>query len=146
MTALPEWGWDPEQGHHDGCHACRPDGLGLRVWAEGEVAHGQVHLTARHQGSPNHVHGGVIAELFDDVLGTVSMLHRVPAVTGTLQVRYRAPAFTEQTYRLQARLVGREGRRLMITGEMTGPQGLVAEADGIWVQVRLEHFESSVAD
>jgi acyl-coenzyme A thioesterase PaaI-like protein len=143
VSALPDWGWDPEHGHHDGCHACRADGLGLRVWAEGQVAHGEAYLGARLQGSPNHVHGGVLAEMFDDVLGTVSMLHGVIAVTGTLQVRYRAPAFLEQTYHVQARLVSREGRKLMIAGEMTGPQGLVAEADGTWVQVALDHFDST---
>ncbi len=143
MSATP--GWDPVQGHPENCHACREDGLGLRVWAEGQVARGEVALDGRHSGSPHHAHGGVIAELLDDVLGTVSMLHGVRAVTGTLEIRYRSPAFLGRTYQLSSRLVSREGRRLVISGEMTGPQGLVAEATGTWVQVNLEHFEPGAA-
>jgi acyl-CoA thioesterase FadM len=129
-----------ESGHFEGCYACGPHGLGARVWIDGETARGEIALDARHAGSPHHAHGGIAAMLLDEVLGTVTLIHGIAAVTGTLEVRYRSPAFLGQTYQLSARLTGIEGRRVLIAGEMTGPQGLVAEADGIWIQVDVGHF------
>lgn len=131
---------DPRTGHFEGCYACGPHGLGARVWIDGETARGEIALDARHAGSPHHAHGGVVAMLLDEVLGTVSMIHGIAAVTGTLEIRYRSPAFLGRTYQLSGRLLGIEGRRLQIAGEMTGPQGLVAEAEGTWIQVDLGHF------
>jgi len=113
------------------------------VWADGEVARGEIALDARHAGSPHHAHGGVTAALLDEVLGTVAIIHRIAAVTGTLEIRYRAPAFLGHTYQLSARLLGIEGRRVKIVGEMTGPDGLVAEAAGTWIRVDLGHFAPS---
>jgi acyl-coenzyme A thioesterase PaaI-like protein len=139
MTAPPNW--SPQNGHYEGCFGCSRHGLGARVWVDGETARGEITLDSRHAGSPNHAHGGVISMLLDEVLGTVCMIHGIAAVTGTLTIRYRSPAFLGHTYQLSGHLRGIEGRRLQIVGEMTGPQGLVAEAEGTWIRVHLEHFE-----
>lgn len=138
MSAQPVW--DPVMGHNEECYVCRADGLGARVWADGEVARAEIALDQRHAGSPHHAHGGIVAALLDEVLGTVAMIHRIAAVTGTLEIRYRSPAFLGRTYQLSARLIGIERRKLTIAGEMVGPQGLVAEATGIWITVDLDHF------
>lgn len=140
MAMSAELTRDPQSGHFKGCYACGPHGLGARVWIEGETARGEIALDERHAGSPHHAHGGIVAMLLDEVLGTVSLIHGLDAVTGTLEIRYRSPAFLGQTYQLSARLVGIEGRRVLIAGEMTGPQGLVAEADGTWIKVDVGHF------
>jgi acyl-coenzyme A thioesterase PaaI-like protein len=138
MSTSPSW--TPETGHYEGCYVCAPHGLGARVWVDGEIARAEIALDSRHAGSPNHAHGGVIAMLLDEVLGTVAMIHGIAAVTGTLEIKYRSPAFLGETYQLSARLLGSEGRRLQIVGDMTGPQGLVAEATGTWVRVDMKHF------
>jgi acyl-coenzyme A thioesterase PaaI-like protein len=138
MSARPTW--DPQTGHYDGCYVCGAHGLGARVWIDGEIARGEIALDARHAGSPHHAHGGVVSMLLDEVLGTVSLIHGISAVTGTLEIRYRAPAFLGHTYQLSGWLVGVQGRRVQIAGEMTGPQGLVAEANGTWIKVDVAHF------
>ena len=42
---------------------------------------------------------------------------------------------------LRARLVSAEGRRMHVTGEMLGDEGVIAEGDGIWVTVDSSHFD-----
>ena len=44
-----------------------------------------------YEGPPTCVHGGVIAETFDEVLGAANMVAGNPGMTGTLTVRYRKP-------------------------------------------------------
>ncbi len=44
-----------------------------------------------YEGPPTCVHGGVIAEVFDEVLGAANIVAGVRAMTGTLTVRYRKP-------------------------------------------------------
>lgn len=130
----------PDITHVPECCACGEGGLALRRWTDGECVFGEVLLDARHGGYSNTAHGGMIAAFLDDVLGSVPQLHGHLAVTGTLQVRYRRPGILGRRYKLSAHLIAAEGRRLEITGEMTGDEGLIAEATGTWVTVDPEHY------
>ncbi len=47
--------------------------------------------TTPYEGPPTCVHGGVIAELFDELLGISNILAGPGAMTGTLTIRYRRP-------------------------------------------------------
>ncbi len=56
-----------------------------------------------YEGPPTCVHGGVIAEAFDEVLGAANMVAGNPAMTGTLTVRYRKPTPLRTDLRMEAR-------------------------------------------
>jgi uncharacterized protein (TIGR00369 family) len=131
--------------HVADCCACGVHGLGLVRTTDGESVYGEVTLDHRHGGYSNTAHGGMIAVFLDDVLGTVPQLHGHLAVTGTLQIRYVRPGIVGRRYTLTARLVSHQGRRMEITGEMVGDEGLIAEASGIWVTVDENHHADAAA-
>ena len=137
-------GPDSQPRHPAGCLACgttNPASLGMHLWAEGGEARGEVLLDARHAGAEGFAHGGAIATFLDEVMGWVLQHRGVLVVTGSLEVRYRAPARLGRRFALRARLVGAEGRRMHVTGEMLGDESVIAEGDGIWVTVDSSHFD-----
>jgi len=107
-----------------------PDG------APGVVAHLRVGLA--HEGPPHGVHGGVIAAVFDELLGHAQHAHGIQALTASLTVRYRALTPIDQDLELSAQVVHVEGRRWH--GKATCRVGgiLTAEADALFVGVDLE--------
>ena len=124
-----------------GCGAENPAWLGMHLWAESGEARGEVLLDDRHQGAPGYCHGGAIATFLDEVMGWVPQHRGTLVVTGRLEVRYRSPARLGERFTLRARLVDAEGRRMHITGEMMGDEGLIAEGDGVWITVDESHFD-----
>ena len=131
--------------HVPECCACGVGGLGLRRTTDGERVYGEIVLDERHEGYSNTAHGGMIATFLDDVLGSVPGLHGHMAVTGTLEIRYRRPGIIGRRYTLTAWLVSEQGRRMEIAGEMTGDEGLIAEATGTWVRVDEAHYAEAAA-
>src|SRR5262249_52665574 len=55
------------------------------------AVHGTGNLDAAYEGPPGCVHGGVIAALFDELLGVANISAGVGAMTGTLTITYRSP-------------------------------------------------------
>lgn len=47
-----------------------PGGMGLQFYAEGETIVAPLTLDERHEGPPQHVHGGFSAALLDEMMGT----------------------------------------------------------------------------
>ena len=60
-----------------------PDENG-EVWSD-------FHLGAAYEGPPDHVHGGVLALVLDQLLGESAGAGGRPGMTGTLTLRYRRP-------------------------------------------------------
>jgi len=88
-----------------------------------------------YEGPPSCVHGGVIAATFDEVLGAAIMVAGHPGMTGTLTVRYRKPTPLRTELRLEARFLGREGRKIRTWAGMYHDEVLTAEADGLFIEV-----------
>lgn len=133
--------------HYPGCFGCgeeRPEGLHLRVVAgEGLSVSASFAVGPAHQGAPGLIHGGLLSTAFDEVMGTVSWLLRVPAVTGRLETDFLRPVPVGHGVHLAAWCVGRAGRKIYHRAEARldasdGP--LVAKAAALFVVVGLEHF------
>jgi acyl-coenzyme A thioesterase PaaI-like protein len=93
----------------------------------------------RYEGMPGWVHGGAIALAFDLILGLAAgWVAQRPSMTGTLTLKYRQPSrlWTELVYEAKAEPVGT--RTIRSTGTLAGPDGVCAEADGIWVKAKTE--------
>lgn len=99
------------------------------------VVHGRATFTPPFCGPPNHVHGGVVALVFDELLGTVNVANGLGAMTGTLTIRYRRPTPLHQEVRMEGRSTGVEGRKVFASGSMWHGDVLLAEAEGIFIQV-----------
>jgi len=97
---------------------------------------GQANFGFAYEGPPTCVHGGVIAELLDEVMGAATIVSEHPGMTGTLTIRYRKPTPLNTDLRVEARFVGQDGRKLRIWGGVFHGDVLTAEADGVFIEVR----------
>jgi hypothetical protein len=88
-----------------------------------------------YEGPPTCVHGGVIAELFDELLGLANLVVGQAAMTGTLKVRYKRPTPLLAPLDLVARFTGKEGRKVFTWGSIIHEGETTAEAEGIFIEV-----------
>jgi hypothetical protein len=102
----------------------------------GIEAHGT--FGAPYEGPPGHVHGGMIALAFDEVLGIANIAAEHPGMTARLIVHYRQPTPLFHELHFKAALDRIEGRRIMSRAELWDGETLTAEAEGLFVQPRPE--------
>ena len=93
-----------------------------------------------YEGPPTCVHGGVIAETFDEMLGAANMVAGNPGMTGTLTVRYRKPTPLRTPLRIEARCLRRDGRKIFTWAGIYHGDLLTAEADGLFIEVNPAQF------
>jgi acyl-coenzyme A thioesterase PaaI-like protein len=104
------------------------------------VVRGSGVLGPAYEGPPGCVHGGMIASLFDEILGVANIAAGVGAMTGTLTIKYRSPTplMTELTF--AARHLGVDGRKVRAVGTIHAGERLCAEAEGIFILVDQSKF------
>ncbi len=96
---------------------------------------GTVTFGYQFEGPPTCVHGGIIAELFDELLGMANLVVGEGAMTGTLKIRYNRPTPLLAPLDLVARRTGRDGRKVYAWGGIYSNGELTAEAEGIFIDV-----------
>ncbi len=99
-----------------------------------------------YEGPPTCVHGGVIAQTFDELLGAANMVAGHPGMTGTLTVRYRKPTPLRTALRIEARCVSRSGRKVRTWAGMYHGDVMTAEAEGIFIEVAPVRFLAIAED
>jgi acyl-coenzyme A thioesterase PaaI-like protein len=141
---------DSIRSHYGRCFGCGPDhptGLHLELTAgEGCSIHAQLVVGEHHQGAPGLAHGGLLAAAFDEALGTVTWLLRVPVVTAHLETDFRRPVPVGSTLLLDAECYAVAGRKIYsravgCLGSADGPVAVTARA--VFVTVPLEHFRAN---
>lgn len=133
--------------HYAECFGCGPEhrtGLHLQVTVGEDVsAIAEFTVGEHHQGAPGLAHGGVLTAAFDEALGTVGWLLRMPLVTGRLETDFLRPVPVGTTLHIVARCTGMAGRKVYTQAEgcLDGPDGQPAlRAAALFVAVPLEHF------
>jgi acyl-coenzyme A thioesterase PaaI-like protein len=107
-----------------------PDGgLGVRA---------RLRIGMAHEGPPHGVHGGVVAAVFDELLGHAQQAHQVRALTATLTVRYRAVTPVDEDLEMFAQVVHASGRRWAGRATCMAGDTLTAEAEALFVGVDLD--------
>lgn len=120
---------------------------------EGCRIHAALTVTEHHQGAPGLAHGGLLAAAFDEALGTVTWLLRVPVVTVHLETDYRTPVPVGSVVEIDAECYAVAGRkvysravgRIQVAdpkGGGTVPGPIAVEARAVFVAVPLDHFRS----
>lgn len=122
----------------------------VRIWAvTGEEGQRELRGAARfgyaYEGPPSCVHGGVVAEVFDELLGLAGLVTGRGGMTGTLTIRYRRPTPLMVDLDLEARVRSREGRKLFCWGGIRHGGELTAEAEGVFIAVPPERMLAMVA-
>lgn len=130
----PTAGWD------------NPLALPIQIWGvdgdEGAFPEirGRAIFTLAYEGPPTCVHGGVIALVFDELLGDANLIADSPGMTGTLTITYRAPTPLLTPLDLEARLERIEGRKIFTSGAIKVDGKVTAEAQGIFINVAPEQM------
>ena len=135
-TALPS--------HYEGCFGCgpeRPQGLGVVAHLDGaEITTTHV-FAGHHSGAPGIAHGGVVATLVDEMLGYLLYVVRSLGVTRRLEIDYLKPVLLGVPYDVRARVDRRDGRKVFVSCEGSGPdKAVVFKATGLFILVPTEHF------
>jgi acyl-coenzyme A thioesterase PaaI-like protein len=99
-------------------------------------------------GAPFMLHGGIVATLMDDVVGTLMTVNEtitenqesVPlssaAVTAYMNVQYRSPITTPQTVLVIAKSRDFKGRKFYLDSEIRDEYGhVLASAESLWISV-----------
>jgi acyl-coenzyme A thioesterase PaaI-like protein len=111
-------------------HPLRPE---LRIAYEDGVTHGTVHFGVTFEGPPGCVHGGFVAHFFDQVLGQHNLWAQIPALTGTLSVRFLegTPILRELSF--DVRHERRGERKVVTSGRLHAGGDVFSEAEGTFV-------------
>ncbi|MCU0268272.1 MAG: PaaI family thioesterase [Acidimicrobiales bacterium] len=104
--------------------------------AQDRTVHGTMRLAEPYNGPPwSLTHGGVIAAVFDELLGFASLAGAGGGFTGRLTVHYRKPTPILEDIELRGWVDGQRGRKIVARGEMRHAGEITAEAEGLFIQV-----------
>lgn len=156
LTALPERGqsWEvSEAGLQPGDFVgfspvsgksnpmAPPVRLRVRRGAPREDIEADYHITGEatfgpaYEGPPGHVHGGMIAAMFDELLGFAQLS---PGFTAYLHVNYRKPTPLDTELSLVAWTGSVDGRKRIMRGECYANDVLLTDAEGLFIAPRTD--------
>jgi acyl-coenzyme A thioesterase PaaI-like protein len=134
--------------HFDECFVSgpwNPLGIAIDVHRDGDEAVAQVELGPAFEGAPGRSHGGIVAAIFDDVLGYLLTFTSTPGFTGELTVRFLAATPIGQPLEFRSRVVRREGRKLFCEGEARvagGDRSIVASAHAVFIAIEASRLRA----
>ena len=100
----------------------------------------EVTFGVHHQGGPGIAHGGIVGAALDEACGLLATWHRFPTVTARIAIRFRRPAPINRALRISSRVTGERGRMIEISAALRDGEDLLAEAEGVFLHVPLDHF------
>ena len=111
----------------------------LKSWVveKGRVE-GEVTLGLTHEGPPLHTHGGVVALLFDQLLGHAASADGTPGMTVALELRFRKPTPYGLPLKVTAEVTHNDGRKVISEGRIEHDGVVTAEAKGVFLSPRLK--------
>jgi acyl-coenzyme A thioesterase PaaI-like protein len=94
---------------------------------------GTVTFGSAYEGPPGHCHGGLVAAMFDELLGFAQLS---AGFTGRLTVHYRKPTPLHKELTLKAWPERVDGRKRIIKGTCYLGDTLLSEAEGLFIAPR----------
>ena len=109
-------------GFDSRCFACdptNPRGLQVPFFRDGDLVVADFELSAEFSGAPTMIHGGVTLALIDEAMSwaTIALAGKF-AYTGETTARFAWPVRVGQAYRLEARVLGLDARRVTTEAEV----------------------------
>lgn len=112
----------------------------MKLWVDGETARARATLNHVFQGPPGRVHGGVIALMMDILLARVQEITGTLGFTGTLNIRYHAATPLDVELDMDARILSREGRKMLVEGRIFANGVHTVTAEGLWITASSNMF------
>ena len=86
------------------------------------------------EGPPGHVHGGALAAVLDEAMGSACFAIGRPGLSATITVDYKAPVPLGAEVLLRGQVTKTEGRKTYTYAKIVLPDGsIAAESTGIFV-------------
>ena len=102
---------------------------------------GRITLPRSYEGPPHAVHGGVVAGLFDDLLGGVQALTPPVGMTAKLSVTYRSPTPVETPLVFEGWVHDNGATHMRAKGTCHAGDRLTAEATALFIRVDFDEVE-----
>ena len=93
-------------------------------------------LGIEYQGPPGCVHGGIVALLFDEMLGLANAAAASVGMTADLRVVYSSPTPLNAPLRFEAKRVRVEGRKIWTTATLHAGDRLCASTEALFIEPR----------
>lgn len=104
---------------------------------------GKVWFGPGAQGPPGHAHGGSMAAVLDEALGSSCWVAGHPVVAAELTTSFRAMLPLGTVATVEAWIERSDGRKLYPKGQIVGEDGtLFAEATGLFIEMSSEAFDA----
>ncbi len=100
---------------------------------DGRRSQGRVRFGSAYQGPPGHVHGAMVAAMYDDLLGRSQLR---AGFTGSITVRYRRPTPLHRDLDVAAWVDRVDGRKRWVHGTCHLDGVLLTEAEGLFIAPR----------
>jgi acyl-coenzyme A thioesterase PaaI-like protein len=111
----------------------------------GDRVLGRVTFGAAYEGPPGCVHGGYVAAVFDELLGSAQSISGDQGMTAHLGIDYRQPTPLGVELLMEGWLDRRDGRKIFTRGTIHADGVLTAEADGLFIAFDREKFQALLA-
>jgi hypothetical protein len=119
-------------------HPLRPD---LEIEHDGDVTRGRVRFGVSFEGPPGGVHGGYVAHFFDQILGQHNLYSKIPAMTGTLTVRYRSTTPILRDLDFEVTHQQEEDRKVVTSSALSAGGETFSEAEGLFIVPRASRWK-----
>jgi hypothetical protein len=100
---------------------------------EGRRTQGRVRFGTAYQGPPGHVHGAMVAAMYDDLLGRSQL---ATGFTGFITIHFRRPTPLDRDLDVRAWVDRVDGRKRWVHGTCHLDGVLLTEAEGLFVAPR----------
>ncbi|RME03402.1 MAG: PaaI family thioesterase [Planctomycetota bacterium] len=127
--------------NHGECFVCgKQSGSGLNIaffCDENRQISATAVLQKRHQGPPEHAHGGVLFAMLDEAMGASAWANGYQVLAAHLEIDFKKPVPLGEEISLNAAVVQKEGRKVFTEGKIVLKSGEVAAlAKGLFVECK----------
>ena len=109
----------------------------LALMRTDEGLRAEITLNTIYQGPPGLVHGGWIAAMLDQAVGSVSAIETSPGLTAHLEVDYRRPTPLFTPLEITSWVDRIEGRKVYVAGQIKAHGQVTAEGSALMIRVEV---------
>jgi len=110
-----------------------PFAIPMTMYRDGDAVVSTVVLEDAFEGAPGRSHGGLVSAIFDDLFGSLPMLHRKIAFTASLTVNYVSASPVREPVTFRGWIDRIEGKKLFIEGQAHHGDVLVTTASALFI-------------